>query len=61
VTRAAFDSSTAKWLLEGFVRQPVRSGEIAKQQPPFSPWNLGVFDAVVLADKMVGCKGETNS
>jgi hypothetical protein len=58
VKRAAYDASSSKWLLEGLIRQAIRSGEIAKAQPPYTPWNLGIFDALVLADKMTGCKGE---
>jgi hypothetical protein len=30
--------------------------ELQQQQPLQTPWNLGVFDALVIADKMVGCK-----
>jgi hypothetical protein len=58
VKRAAYDASSNKWLLEGLIRQAIRSGEIAKAQPPYTPWNLGIYDALVLADKMTGCKGE---
>ena len=58
VSRAAWDSSTRKWLLEGMLRFPTRTQTDAKQQPPHKPWNLGVFDGLVLADKMTGCTGE---
>jgi hypothetical protein len=58
VSRAAFDSSTGKWLLEGAVRSPARTRTDIKQLPPYTPWNLGVFDALVLADKMVGIPGK---
>jgi hypothetical protein len=30
---------------------------LTKQQPPVTPWKLGVFDGLVLADKMTGCTG----
>lgn len=58
VTRAHVDDSNGKWVLEGWIRQPMVTGSDRRQQPPFTPWNLGVYDAVVLADKMTGCKGE---
>lgn len=58
VDKAAFDSSTRKWVLEGAVRTPLRNMSDIKEQPPITPWNLGVFDALVLADKMTGCPGE---
>eukprot|EP00877_Chromochloris_zofingiensis_P000364 jgi/Chrzof1/10328/Cz04g38020.t1 len=57
VTRAHVDDSNGKWVLEGWIRQPMVTGSDRRQQPPFTPWNLGVYDAVVLADKMTGCKG----
>lgn len=57
VAKAAFDSSTRKWVLEGAVRTPVASMKDLKTQPPINPWNLGVYDALVLADKMTGCPG----
>lgn len=57
VAKAAFDASTSKWVLEGAVRRPVQQIQDLKSQPPITPWNLGVFDALVLADKMTGCPG----
>lgn len=57
VAKAAFDASTSKWVLEGAVRTPVQHMTDLKAQPPITPWNLGVFDALVLADKMTGCPG----
>lgn len=57
VAKAAFDASTSKWVLEGAVRSPVATMKDIKAQPPITPWNLGVFDALVLADKMTGCPG----
>lgn len=51
-------SPEGHWLLEGALRAPIMgTAEERKQQPAFTPWNLGVFDALVLADKMVGCTG----
>jgi hypothetical protein len=44
-------------VLEGAVRNPVVHITDIKAQPPITPWNLGVFDALVLADKMTGCPG----
>jgi hypothetical protein len=44
-------------VLEGAVRTPVVHITDIKAQPPITPWNLGVFDALVLADKMTGCPG----
>jgi hypothetical protein len=58
VAKAAYDATTHKWLLEGAVRSPARTLTDLKQQPPVTPWNLGVFDGLVLADKMAGCTGE---
>jgi hypothetical protein len=58
VAKAAYDPSTQKWLLEGAVRSPARTLQDVKQQPPVTPWNLGVYDGLVLADKMTGCSGE---
>jgi hypothetical protein len=57
VAKAAFDVSARKWVLEGAVRSPATRIADIKQQPPVNPWNLGVFDALVLADKMTGCPG----
>lgn len=57
VAKAAFDGSTRKWVLEGAVRTPMNVMADLKQQPPIKPWNLGVYDALVLADKMTGCPG----
>lgn len=57
MSKAAYDSSTRKWLLEGAVRSPARTQADLKQQPPIRPWNLGVFDGLILADKMTGCPG----
>lgn len=56
VQRACFDSY-GKWLLEGEIRAPTRSKADSKAQPSHTPWNLGLFDALVLADKMAGVKG----
>lgn len=39
------------------MRSPVATIKDIKAQPPITPWNLGVFDALVLADKMTGCPG----
>jgi hypothetical protein len=47
-----------QWLLEGHIRQPQHTAAAAKVQPPYSPWNCGMYDGLVLADKMVGTKGE---
>jgi hypothetical protein len=58
VAKAAYDATTHKWLLEGAVRSPARTLSDLKQQPPVTPWNLGVFDGLVLADKMTGCTGK---
>jgi hypothetical protein len=58
VAKAAYDPTTRKWLLEGAVRSPARTLTDLKQQPPVTPWNLGVFDGLMLADKMTGCTGE---
>jgi hypothetical protein len=57
VAKAAYDASTSKWVLEGAVRSPLNLMGDLKHQPPYTPWNLGVFDALVLADKMIGCPG----
>jgi hypothetical protein len=57
VAKAAYDASSAKWVLEGAVRSPLQVMADVKAQPPYKPWNLGVFDALVLADKMTGCPG----
>jgi hypothetical protein len=56
VKRALLDPD-GKWLLEGAIRQPQRTAAERKQEAPFTPWNLGVYDALVLADKMTGCPG----
>jgi hypothetical protein len=56
VRRAHLDADL-KWLLEGDVRQPLRTAAERKQSPPFAAWNLGAFDALVLADRMTGCPG----
>lgn len=39
------------------MRTPINTIGDIKEQPPITPWNLGVFDALVLADKMTGCPG----
>jgi len=56
VKKALLDPD-GKWLLEGHIRQPLRTAQERKQEAPFTPWNLGVYDALVLADKMTGCPG----
>lgn len=57
VSRALLDADGKQWLLEGSLRQPLRTAAERKQEPPFTPWNLGVFDALVLADAMAGRAG----
>eukprot|EP00878_Enallax_costatus_P020481 GHUV01021655.1.p1 GENE.GHUV01021655.1~~GHUV01021655.1.p1 ORF type:complete len:467 (+),score=105.63 GHUV01021655.1:386-1786(+) len=57
IAKAAFDSSTKKWLLEGVVRSPARTLTELKQLPPITPWNMGMYDGLILADKMTGCPG----
>jgi renalase len=56
VSRAAFDKY-GKWLLEGVPLAPVVRQSERAEQPLARPWNLGVFDALVLADKMVAIPG----
>jgi hypothetical protein len=56
VSRAAFDKY-GKWLLEGIPLKPVVQQSERREQPLATPWNLGVFDALVLADKMVAIPG----
>lgn len=56
VTRAAFDKY-GKWLLEGMPLKPVVLKSDREDLPLAKPWNLGVFDALVYADKMVAVQG----
>jgi hypothetical protein len=55
-TRAAFDMY-GKWLLEGVPLKPVVQQSERRDLPLAKPWNLGVYDALVFADKMVAVPG----
>lgn len=56
VSRACFDRY-GKWLLEGHPVRMMKRIEDRKQQPLHTPWNLGVFDALVIADRQAGDAG----
>lgn len=56
IQRAARDA-WGKWVLEGEPVVSVRSGSDRTASPTFTPWNAGVYDAIVLADKMTAVEG----
>jgi hypothetical protein len=56
VSRICFDRY-GKWLLEGCPRQMLIKEADRRALPSHTPWNLGVFDALVLADRLAATPG----
>lgn len=57
VSKIGFDKY-GKWLMEGHPIKMIKKESDRRDWPQLSPWNLGVFDAIVVADKMVATPGE---